>query len=51
VLTDPVYSGKAFGGLVDRVRAGEFSHASDVVFVHTGGTTALPVYEAAFAAA
>jgi L-cysteate sulfo-lyase len=50
VLMDPVYSGKAFAGLVERVRGGEFDHASDVVFVHTGGTVTLPVYEQAFGA-
>jgi L-cysteate sulfo-lyase len=48
VLMDPVYSGKAFGGLVDRIRRGEFSGITDVVFIHTGGTASLPVYEAAF---
>ncbi len=48
VLMDPVYSGKAFAALVDRVRRGEFSGVDDLVFVHTGGTAALPVYDSAF---
>ena len=48
VLMDPVYSGKAFGGLLDRVRKGEFAGVSDVVFVHTGGSAVLPVYADAF---
>jgi L-cysteate sulfo-lyase len=48
VLLDPVYSGKAFGGLLDRIRRGEFSDRSDLVFIHTGGTAALPVYQDAF---
>lgn len=48
VLMDPVYSGKAFGGLVDRVRRGEFGHCRDVVFIHTGGTASLAVYDSAF---
>lgn len=45
MLTDPVYSGKALGGLIARVRAGEFAHADHVVFIHTGGTASLPVYD------
>ncbi len=45
VLLDPVYSGKALGGLVARIRAGEFAHTTDVVFIHTGGTASLPVYD------
>jgi L-cysteate sulfo-lyase len=48
VLLDPVYSGKGFGGLVDRLRRGEFADRSDVVFVHTGGTPVIPVYDHAF---
>lgn len=48
VLLDPVYSGKAFAGLVDRIRRGEFAGVADVVFVHTGGTAALAVYDDAF---
>ncbi len=48
VLLDPVYSGKAFGGLVDRVRHGEFADVDDLVFIHTGGTASLAVYDDAF---
>lgn len=48
VLLDPVYSGKAFAGLVDRVRRGEFADVDDLVFIHTGGTASLPVYDNAF---
>jgi L-cysteate sulfo-lyase len=46
VLLDPVYSGKGMAAVVDRVRRGAL--ADDVVFVHTGGTAALPVYRDAF---
>jgi len=49
VLLDPVYSGKAFAGLVDRVRRGEFADVKDLVFIHTGGTASLAVYDTAFA--
>lgn len=48
VLMDPVYSGKAFAGLLDRVRRGELADARDVVFIHTGGTATLGVYAGAF---
>lgn len=48
VLMDPVYSGKAFAGLIDRVERGEFAGVRDLVFIHTGGTGALAVYDNAF---
>ena len=44
ILLDPVYSGKAMSGLLGKIRQGEFDEASDVVFLHTGGSAALPVY-------
>ena len=37
VILDPVYSGKAFHGLLQEIRAGQFDDASDIVFIHTGG--------------
>ncbi len=37
VVLDPVYTGKAFYGLVSDIRAGKYSKSSDVVFIHTGG--------------
>lgn len=38
LLLDPVYTGKAFGGLVEDVRAGmRFPQGSRVLFLHTGG--------------
>lgn len=37
VVLDPVYTGKAFHGLVSEIIAGNLSSESDVVFVHTGG--------------
>ena len=48
VLMDPVYSGKAFSALVDRVQRGEFGDTRDLVFIHTGGTAVLGVYDNAF---
>jgi L-cysteate sulfo-lyase len=44
LLLDPVYSGKAFSGLVDHVRKGMWGEGDTVVFVHTGGTPALFEY-------
>lgn len=37
LLLDPVYTGKAFHGLMDLIRNGYFDGETDVVFVHTGG--------------
>jgi D-cysteine desulfhydrase len=37
LILDPVYTGKAFWGTVQEMRAGCLQHAQDVVFVHTGG--------------
>jgi L-cysteate sulfo-lyase len=48
VVMDPVYSGKGFAALLDRVRRGEFAGVGDLVFIHTGGTAALAVYDNAF---
>ena len=44
LLFDPVYSGKALAGMIDLVRKGEFSDASNIVFLHTGGSAALFAY-------
>ena len=41
VLMDTVYSGKAFGGLLDHIERGLVPQGSTVVFWHTGGATAL----------
>ena len=37
VVLDPVYTGKAFAGLVAELAAGRFAGCRDIVFVHTGG--------------
>jgi len=41
VLLDPVYTGRAFGGLLDLIRRGTFGERERVLFWHTGGTTGL----------
>lgn len=37
IVLDPVYTGKAFHGLIQEIRSGRFSRGEDVVFLHTGG--------------
>lgn len=41
LLIDPVYTGKAFAGLIHDVRTGKIEKGKNVVFLHTGGATAL----------
>ncbi len=41
ILLDPVYSSKAFAGMIADIRAGLYSDGDSIVFVHTGGTPAL----------
>ena len=41
LMIDPVYTGKAFAGMLDYIRSGRVAQGSDVVFLHTGGATAL----------
>lgn len=41
LFVDPVYTGKAFAGMLDYIRSGRVPKGSTVVFWHTGGATAL----------
>jgi D-cysteine desulfhydrase family pyridoxal phosphate-dependent enzyme len=41
VVLDPVYTGRAMGGLVDLIRAAAFAHDEAILFWHTGGIPAL----------
>lgn len=43
MITDPVYTAKAFCGFVDRARESDPSRT--IVFIHTGGTPAIFAYE------
>lgn len=45
ILLDPVYTGKAMAGLIDLIRNDYFPKGSKVLFIHTGGSPALYVYE------
>ena len=44
ILLDPVYTGRAMGGLIDLIRWGAFTRSQRVLFWHTGGTPALFAY-------
>lgn len=44
ILLDPVYTGRAMGGLIDLIRWGAFTRGQKVLFWHTGGTAALPAF-------
>jgi D-cysteine desulfhydrase len=37
LFLDPVYSGKAFHGLTEEIKAGQYRGVDDIVFIHTGG--------------
>ena len=37
IVLDPVYTGKAFYGMIEEIKKGVFSGQSDIVFIHTGG--------------
>ena len=41
ILLDPVYTGKAWAGMLAQVKAGGFEGEGDIVFFHTGGAAAL----------
>ncbi len=48
VILDPVYTGKAFYGLVEEIKKGTFANINDVVFVHTGGVFGVFPYKDEF---
>ncbi len=37
LVLDPVYTGKAFSGMLEEIAAGRFEGCRDIVFIHTGG--------------
>ncbi len=41
ILLDPVYTGRAAGGMIDLIRKGFFEKGQTVLFWHTGGSPAL----------
>jgi L-cysteate sulfo-lyase len=48
LLLDPVYSGKGMAGLLGLVRSGALRAGQRVLFLHTGGASALFPYERTF---
>ena len=44
ILLDPVYTGRAMGGLIQQIRQGRWQPDQQVLFWHTGGTPALFAY-------
>ena len=48
ILLDPVYTGKAFDGLIELVKSNYFKSSDRVLFLHTGGSAAIPAFEWAF---
>jgi L-cysteate sulfo-lyase len=44
LLLDPVYTGRAMGGLIDLIRKGQFTPQQKILFWHTGGTAALSAF-------
>jgi D-cysteine desulfhydrase len=44
ILLDPVYTGRAVGGLIDMIERGELTREHSVLFWHTGGIPALFPY-------
>lgn len=48
IVLDPVYTGKAFAGMVAEIAAGRFDGVRDIVFVHTGGIFGLFPQRAGF---
>ncbi|HUR60467.1 MAG TPA: D-cysteine desulfhydrase family protein [Opitutaceae bacterium] len=44
LLLDPVYTGRAMGGLIDLIRRGQFTREQAILFWHTGGAAALSAF-------
>lgn len=48
LLLDPVYGGKAFAGLIERVNSGSYLPGQNILFVMTGGIPGLFAYRSEF---
>ena len=44
ILLDPVYTGRAAGGMLEKIRRGEIPSSNSILFWHTGGTPAIWAY-------
>ncbi len=47
ILLDPVYSGKGMAGMIGLIRQDFFKPTANILFLHTGGSSALFAYEEA----
>jgi D-cysteine desulfhydrase family pyridoxal phosphate-dependent enzyme len=45
ILLDPVYTGKAFAGMLDLIEKGQLGSDEPIVFLHTGGLPALFAFD------
>lgn len=45
ILLDPVYTGKTMSGMIDLIRKGYFNQDDNILFIHTGVSTANFAYE------
>ena len=45
ILLDPVYTGKAFAGMLDLIEKGQLGLSEPIIFLHTGGLPALFAFE------
>ena len=48
ILLDPVYSGKAFAGLIGMIKNKQLTKDDNILFIHTGGSVSLSAYQWAF---
>jgi len=45
ILLDPVYTGKAFAGMLDLIEKGQLGSGEPIIFLHSGGLPALFAFE------
>ncbi len=50
IMLDPIYTGKAFAGLLDLAERGQLGRDEPIIFLHTGGLPALFAHAEALAA-
>lgn len=48
IILEPVYTGKAFYGLLDQLNKGKIEAGAPVIFIHTGGTYSIFAYRNQF---
>lgn len=45
IFLDPVYTSKAFSGLIKDIESGKYPKNSNILFIHTGGTPGIFAYQ------